>query len=84
MDQGMPILIVSCRPENRKLLMCVFDGLPIESCAAPNIQEAKEALRPRAFSVVFCEARLSDCIDLALIHVMRRAAQHQKVMAAHA
>jgi DNA-binding NtrC family response regulator len=60
MDNGLPILIVSCRPDNRKMLMRVFDGLPIDSYSAPSIQQAKEALRLRAFSVVFCEERLSD------------------------
>ena len=62
MDNGLPILIVSCRPENRKMLMRVFDGLPlpIDSYSAPNIQQAREALQSRSFSVVFCEERLSD------------------------
>ncbi|MGB2668551.1 MAG: hypothetical protein WAK48_31485 [Candidatus Acidiferrum sp.] len=60
MDNGLPILIVSCRPDNRKMLMRVFDGLPIDSYSAPGIEQAKEALRLRPFSVVFCEERLSD------------------------
>jgi DNA-binding NtrC family response regulator len=60
MDHGLPILIVSCRPENRKILMRVFDGLPIDCYTAPSIQQAKEALRLRQFSVVFCEERLFD------------------------
>ena len=60
MDHGLPILIVSCRPENRKMLMRVFDGLPIDSYAAPSIAQAKEALQSHSFSVVFCEERLSD------------------------
>jgi DNA-binding NtrC family response regulator len=60
MDNGLPILIVSCRPDNRKMLMRVFDGLPIDSYSAPSIEQAKEALRLRSFSVVFCEERLSD------------------------
>ncbi len=60
MDNGLPILIVSCRPDNRKMLMRIFDGLPINSYSAPSVQQAKEALRLRPFSVVFCEERLSD------------------------
>ena len=60
MDHGLPILIVSCRPENRKMLMRVFDGLPIDSYAAPSIAQAREALQSHSFSVVFCEERLSD------------------------
>jgi DNA-binding NtrC family response regulator len=60
MDHGLPILLVSCRPENRKMLMRVFDGSPIDSYAAPTITEAREALNSRGFSVVFCEEHLSD------------------------
>jgi two-component system, NtrC family, response regulator PilR len=60
MDNGLPILIVSCRPDNRKMLVRIFDGLPIDSYFAPSIDQAKEALRLRPFSVVFCEERLSD------------------------
>jgi len=60
MDNGLPILVVSCRPENRRMLMRVFDGLPIDSYAAHTIEQAREALRLRSFSVVFCEERLSD------------------------
>ena len=63
MDHGtpaLPILIVSCRPENRKMLLRVFDDLPIDSYSASSIHQAKEALRARSFSVVFCEERLTD------------------------
>jgi DNA-binding NtrC family response regulator len=60
MDNELTILIVSCRPENRKMLLRVFDGLPIDSYSASTLQQAKEALRLRSFSVVFCEERLAD------------------------
>jgi two-component system response regulator PilR (NtrC family) len=60
MDNGLPILIVSCRPDNRKMLLRVFEGLPIDSYSALTLDQAKEALRLRSFSVVFCEERLPD------------------------
>lgn len=60
MDNGLPVLVVSCRPENRKLLMHLFDGLPIDAYSALSIQQAKEALQLRPFSLLFCEERLSD------------------------
>lgn len=60
MDNGLPILIVSCRPENRKMLLRVFDGLPVDSYTASTLQQARETLRSRSFSVIFCEERLSD------------------------
>jgi DNA-binding NtrC family response regulator len=59
-DNPLPILIVSCRPENRKTLLRVFEGLPIASYCAPSIGDAQAALKSRSFSVVFCEERLFD------------------------
>ena len=75
MDHGLPILIVSCRPENRKMLMRVFDGLPIDSYAAPTVAQAREALNSHSFSVVFCEERLSDGTYADLLNDLR-SAQH--------
>jgi DNA-binding NtrC family response regulator len=57
---ALPILIVSCRPENRKMLLRVFEDLPIDSYSASSVRQAKKTLRSRSFSVVFCEERLSD------------------------
>jgi DNA-binding NtrC family response regulator len=60
MEIPLPILIVSCRPENRKMLMRIFDGLPVDSYVAPTLEEARLALTSRPFSIVFCEERLRD------------------------
>jgi len=73
MDNGLPILIVSCRPENRKMLLRVFEGLPIDSYSAPTISQAREALKSRPFSVVFCEERLSDGSYRDLLRDLRSA-----------
>jgi two-component system, NtrC family, response regulator PilR len=75
MDNGLPILIVSCRPDNRKMLMRVFEGLPIDSYAAATLQQAKEALRLRSFSVVFCEERLSDGTYAELLRDIRATSE---------
>jgi len=71
MDNGLPVLVVSCRPENRKMLMRVFEGLPIDGYSAPAIQQAKEALRLRPFSLVFCEERLLDGPYLDLLRYVQ-------------
>lgn len=71
MDNGLPILVVSCRPDNRKMLMRVFDGLPINSYSAHTIAQAREALASRPFSVVFCEERLSDGSYRELLSAVR-------------
>ena len=54
------MLIVSCRPENRKTLVRMFDELSINSYVAPTIRDARELLGSRSLSMVFCEERLSD------------------------
>jgi two-component system response regulator PilR (NtrC family) len=71
MDNGLPVLVVSCRPENRRMLLRVFDGLPIDGYSAPTIQQAKEALRLRPFALVFCEERLSDGSYIDLLRHVR-------------
>jgi DNA-binding NtrC family response regulator len=60
MEGQVPILIVSCRLENRKLLARIFDGLPLDIYTVSSIQHAKETLSSRVFSAVFCEERLPD------------------------
>ena len=60
MKRERTMLIVSCRPENRKTLVRVFDELSINSYVAPTIRDARELLGSRSLSMVFCEERLSD------------------------
>jgi DNA-binding NtrC family response regulator len=60
MQKLLPVLIVSCRPENRKSLLKVFDGLPLNTYCASNLAQAREVLSKHKPAVVFCEERLSD------------------------
>ena len=60
MNQETAILIVSCRPENRKTLVRALDELSINCYVAPTIRDAREVLALRSLSLVFCEERLSD------------------------
>jgi len=60
MKRERAVLIVSCRPENRKTLVRMFDELSINSYVAPTIRDARELLGSRSLSMVFCEERLSD------------------------
>jgi DNA-binding NtrC family response regulator len=71
MDNGLPILIISCRPENRKMLLRVFHGLPIDSYSVSTLEQARETLQSRNFSVIFCEERLSDGSYRELLHEVR-------------
>ena len=56
----VPVLIVSCRPQNRKSLASVFSTLPVDCYSVPTLSEAREILANRDFRVVFCEERLPD------------------------
>ena len=60
MNQESAVLIVSCRPENRKTLVRMLDELSINSYVAPTIRDAIEVLASRSISMVFCEERLPD------------------------
>ena len=60
MKQERGVLIVSCRPENRKTLVRILDELSINSYVAPTIRDARELLGSRSLSMVFCEERFSD------------------------
>jgi DNA-binding NtrC family response regulator len=77
---ALPILIVSCRPENRKMLLRVFEDLPIDSYSASSIRQAKEALRSRSFSVVFCEERLPDGAYADLLKELKNAQQSTRLL----
>ena len=60
MNEERAVLIVSCRPENRKTLVRALDEMSINCYVAPTIRDAKEVLASRSLSLVFCEERLSD------------------------
>jgi DNA-binding NtrC family response regulator len=60
MDAKVSILIVSCRPENRKLLLKIFDSLPLNTYCASSLKQARETQEFRGCAVVFCEERLGD------------------------
>src|SRR5499425_1800348 len=60
MNEERAVLIVSCRPENRKTLVRALDELSINCYVAPTIRDAREVLASRSLSLVFCEERLSD------------------------
>jgi DNA-binding NtrC family response regulator len=46
--------------ENRKALLRVFEGLPINTYCVSNLAQARETLATNKLSVIFCEERLGD------------------------
>jgi DNA-binding NtrC family response regulator len=60
MQTQLEILIVSCRPENRKSLLRVLEDLPVTAFCASNLAQARETLASHSVGLVFCEERVSD------------------------
>ena len=61
--QAQPLwnaLIVSGHVENRKTLLRILDGLPINTFVASTVEQAREVLPKRAWEVIFCEESLPD------------------------
>lgn len=60
MEKLLQVLIVSCRPENRKALLRVFEGLPLNTYCVSNLEQGREVLAIHNVSIIFCEERLGD------------------------
>ena len=64
------MLIVSCRPENRKTRLRMFDELSINSYVAPTIRDARELLTSQSLFMVFCALTgIPVCLPLRIRHV---------------
>jgi DNA-binding NtrC family response regulator len=78
MDATVPVLVISCRSDNRKLLMRVFEDLPLDVYTAGSLQQARETLKSHSFSAVFCEERLSDGSYRELLAELRSASANTR------
>jgi len=53
-------LIVSASIENRKALLRILEGLPVDTFAATTIEQAREVLSRHSIDAIFCEESLPD------------------------
>jgi DNA-binding NtrC family response regulator len=53
-------LIVSASIENRKALLRILDGLPVDAFTAATVEQAREVLSRHSIDVIFCEESLPD------------------------
>jgi DNA-binding NtrC family response regulator len=54
------LLIVSSQPDNRKTLLRILEGLPVNPFIAGTISQAHEVLSGKSIEIVFCEETLPD------------------------
>ncbi len=60
MHKELNLLVVSAKSENRKFLLGVLHGLPINVYSASTLEQAQEVLFNQQIALVFCEGRLPD------------------------
>ena len=60
MRPTLHLLIVSSRLENKKALLNVVQGLPVDVHTSPTIEHAWEVLMGQPIDVIFCDERLPD------------------------
>lgn len=54
------VLVVSARAENRKSLLRILEGLPIDAFVVTTLEQAQEVLETHSIEVIFCEEPLPD------------------------
>ena len=60
MRPPLHLLIVSSRIENKKALLNIVEGLPVDAYTSPTIERAWEVLMSQPIDVIFCDERLPD------------------------
>ncbi len=60
MENPLDVLIVSCRIENRRILLRTLEGLPVNTFSASTLGDALEVLAAHPFAIVFCEEWVPD------------------------
>jgi len=60
MRPPLHLLIVSSRIENKKALLNIVEGLPVDAYTSPTIERAWEVLMSQPIDVILCDDRLPD------------------------
>ena len=60
MRPPLNLLIVSSRIENKKALLNIVEGLPVDAYTSPTIERAWEVLMSQPIDVILCDDRLPD------------------------
>jgi DNA-binding NtrC family response regulator len=60
MEKEWDLLVVSSRLANRKALLHILDGLPVDVFTAATVRQAHEVLSRHPVRLVFCEEHFAD------------------------
>lgn len=60
MNKPCDILVTSSRVEDRRALLKILDGLPINVYSSSTLQQAEEVISQRKLALVFCDEYLPD------------------------
>jgi len=60
MAREVDLLIVSTRLENKRTLLRILEGLPLNIYTVGNVEEAEEVFEEHEIDVVLCDERISD------------------------
>lgn len=74
MEKEWDLLVVSSRLENRKALLRILDGLPVDIFTAATIRQAHEVLAGHSIRLIFSEEHFADGTYRELLRTVR--AQH--------
>jgi DNA-binding NtrC family response regulator len=76
------VLIASSRLETRRALMCILDGLPVNTIASRTVAQAQKVLAKQQINIVFCDDVLPDGTYRDLL-LMRSIGKPRVVVTTH-
>jgi DNA-binding NtrC family response regulator len=74
------ILVTSSRVEDRRALMRILDGLPINVFSSSTVKQAEEVMSQKKLALVFCDEHLPDGSYRELLSRSRTAQKHPRLV----
>jgi len=71
MEKEWDLMVVCSRLENRRALLRILDGLPVDIFTAASIKQAHEVLAGREVRLIFCEEHFTDGSYRDLLRTIR-------------
>lgn len=74
------ILVTSSRVEDRRALMRILDGLPINVFSSSTVKQAEEVMSQKKLALVFCDEHLPDGSYRELLSRSRATQKHPRLV----